>query len=46
MIGRQEQKEVEKKFQDIGFDRVYGPDTDLDAAIQDLKNDLKKKGKM
>ena len=46
VIGRQEHKEVEKKFKELGFDRVYPTDTDLDAAINDLKNDLKAKRKM
>ena len=35
----------EKKFKDMGFDRVYPPEADLDGAIQDLWNDLKAKGK-
>jgi methylaspartate mutase S subunit len=46
VIGRQDQKEVEKKFKALGFDRVYPPDTNLDAAIADLKDDLKAKEKM
>ena len=38
--------EIDKKrFQDMGFDRVYPPEADLDGAIQDLWNDLKAKGK-
>jgi methylaspartate mutase S subunit len=35
----------EKKFKNMGFDRVYPPEADLDGAIQDLWNDLKAKGK-
>lgn len=35
----------EKKFKDMGFDRVYPPEADLEGAIQDLWNDLKAKGK-
>lgn len=35
----------EKKFKDMGFDRVYPPEADLDGAIEDLWNDLKAKGK-
>ncbi len=46
MIGRQDHSEVEKKFKEIGFDRVYPPDADIEAAIQDLKNDLKAKEKI
>jgi methylaspartate mutase S subunit len=46
MVGRHEPKEVEEKFKKLGFDRVYPPDADLNAAINDLKRDLKAKGKM
>jgi methylaspartate mutase S subunit len=35
----------EKKFKELGFDRVYPPEADLNGAIQDLWNDLKAKGK-
>lgn len=45
-VGRQDLKEVEQKFKGFGFDRVYPPDSDIDAAIEDLKSDLKAKGKM
>lgn len=46
MIGRQDHKIVEEKFKKLGFDRVYPPGADLDAAIEDLRKDLKAKGKM
>lgn len=46
VVGRLDPKEVEKRFKDLGFDRVYPPETDLEAAISDLKNDLKAKGKI
>jgi methylaspartate mutase S subunit len=46
MVGRHEHKEVEEKFKKLGFDRVYPPDSDLEAAINDLKGDLKARGKM
>jgi len=46
VVGRQEHKLVEEKFKALGFQRVYPPETDLNAAIEDLKNDLKAKGKM
>jgi methylaspartate mutase S subunit len=46
VIGRYDPKEVEPRFKNLGFDRVYPPETDVDAAIEDLKNDLKAKGKM
>ena len=45
-VGRQDLKEVEQKFKDLGFDRVYPPDSDPDSAIEDLRSDLKKKGKL
>ena len=45
-VGRHDFKEDEEKFKKLGFDRVYPPEADLDAAIEDLKNDLKAKGKM
>ena len=46
VIGRYNPKEVEEKFKKLGFDRVYPPETDLDSAINDLRNDLKAKGKL
>lgn len=46
MIGRYDPREAEEKFKKLGFDRVYPPEADIDAAINDLKHDLKTKGKM
>ncbi len=46
VIGRYDPKEAEVIFKKLGFDRVYPPEADIDAAIIDLKNDLKTKGKM
>ncbi len=45
-LGRHDFKEDEEKFKKLGFDRVYPPEADLDAAIEDLRNDLKAKNKM
>ena len=45
-LGRHDFKEDEEKFRKMGFDRVYPPEADLDAAIEDLRNDLKAKNKM
>ncbi len=45
-VGRHDHKENEEKFKKLGFDRVYPPEADLDAAINDLKSDLKAKGKL
>lgn len=39
-------KEDEEKFLKLGFNRVYPPEQDLEAALEDLKADLKAKGKM
>jgi methylaspartate mutase S subunit len=44
-VGRHDFKEDERKFKAMGFDRVYPPEVDLEVAIADLRNDLKKKGK-
>lgn len=46
VIGRYDPKEIEPRFKNLGFDRVYPPEADVEAAISDLKNDLKAKGKM
>ena len=44
-IGRHDFKEDEEKFKNLGFDRVYPPEADLAAAIEDLRGDLKARGK-
>jgi methylaspartate mutase S subunit len=47
VIGRYDPKEVEPRFKNLGFDRVYPPETDIVAVIEsDLKKDLKARGKM
>ena len=47
IIGRYDPKEVEPRFKELGFDRVYPPETDIVAVIEsDLKADLKAKGKI
>ena len=47
VIGRYDPKEVEPRFKALGFDRVYPPETDIVAVIEnDLKKDLKAKGKI
>jgi methylaspartate mutase sigma subunit len=40
VVGKQDFEEVEKRFRQIGFDRVFGPGTTPETAIQALKNDL------
>jgi len=40
VIGKTPFKEVEAKFHDMGFNRVYPPGTMPDVSIADLKKDL------
>jgi methylaspartate mutase sigma subunit len=40
VVGKQEFKEVEKRFKKMGFDRAYPPGTKIDSAVKDLKEDL------
>jgi methylaspartate mutase S subunit len=46
VIGRYDPKEVEPRFKKLGFDRVYPPGVEPEIGIEDLKKDLKAKGKM
>ncbi len=47
VIGRYDPKDVEPRFKNLGFDRVYAPETDIVTVIKsDLRKDLKAKGKM
>lgn len=38
-----EWQDTEKKFRDLGFDRVYPPGTRPETAIQDLSADLQRR---
>lgn len=40
VVGKQEWKPTEKKFLDMGFDRVFPPGTMPDTAIKCMKEDL------
>lgn len=40
VVGKQEWSVVEKKFKDMGFDRVYPPGTMPQEAIDDLRRDF------
>lgn len=40
VVGKQDFNEVEQRFKDMGFDRVYGPGQKIETAIADLKLDL------
>ena len=41
VVGKQDWKEVEKRFIDMGFDRAYPPGTSPETTIADMKKDLK-----
>ena len=41
VVGKQDFHEVEQRFKDMGFDRVYGPGQKIEDAIAHLKEDLK-----
>lgn len=43
-VSRHDFKDDEVKFKKMGFDRVYPPESDIRAAIKDLREDLKEKG--
>jgi methylaspartate mutase sigma subunit len=43
VIGKQDWEKTEKKFLEMGFDRVYPPGTLPQVAIDDLRQDLLKK---
>jgi len=40
VVGKQPFGEVEKRFMDMGFDRVFGPGTPPEVTIKALKEDL------
>jgi methylaspartate mutase S subunit len=44
-VSRHDFRGDETKFKNLGFDRVYPPEADLKKAIEDLRNDLRAKGK-
>jgi methylaspartate mutase S subunit len=47
VIGRYDPDEIEPRFKELGFDRVYPPKTDIVAVIEgDLRTDLKAKGRI
>lgn len=43
VIGKHSREETERKFRAMGFDRVFGPDADLEAVTGLLKSDLEKR---
>lgn len=40
VVGKQDFSEVEKRFKDMGFDRVYGPGQKIEDAIDHLREDI------
>jgi methylaspartate mutase sigma subunit len=44
VVGKQDFGDVEKKFRDMGFDRVFGPGTAPETAITALREDLRISG--
>lgn len=40
VVGKQDWPSVEKRFKDMGYDRVYAPGTPPEVGIEDLKKDL------
>ncbi len=40
VVGKQDFKDVEKRFKDMGFDRVYPPGTTIDMVLDTIKQDL------
>lgn len=40
VVGKQDFTEVEKRFKDMGFDRVYPPGVRIEDALADLKEDI------
>lgn len=40
VVGKQDFVEVRKRFEDMGYNRVYGPGTPIETTIIDMKKDL------
>ena len=40
VVGKQDFKEVEKRFKKMGFDRVYPPGVKIEHALENLKEDI------
>jgi methylaspartate mutase sigma subunit len=41
VVGKQDFAEVERRFKDMGFNRVFGPGTTPEAGIEALKQDFR-----
>lgn len=44
VVGKTDFTQVQKKFLDMGYDKVYAPGTLPDQVADDLKNDLQQRG--
>jgi methylaspartate mutase sigma subunit len=42
VVGKQNFDEVEKRFLDMGFNRVFGPGTPIESVLEIIKEDLGK----
>lgn len=40
VIGKKAFSETEQRFKEMGFDRVYGPDANLEKAAAELRQDI------
>jgi len=40
VVGKQDWNEVEKRFKDMGFDRVYPPGTKIEDCIGEIESDI------
>ncbi len=40
VVGKHDWDEIRKKFEDMGFNRVYGPGSDPEVGVRDLRADL------
>lgn len=41
VVGKMDKAHIVEKFTEMGYDRVYTPDVDLEICLEELKKDLK-----
>ncbi|MBB6479811.1 methylaspartate mutase subunit S [Spirochaeta isovalerica] len=41
VVGKMDKAHIVEKFKDMGYDRVYTPDVDLQICLEELRADLK-----
>jgi len=44
VVGKQDWEDVKKRFEDMGFNRVYPPGVSPKVVVEDLREDLQRKG--